>query len=59
MWCRPVNLRFRSPRYDCGINFTEMAIDDKERLAKVLTDRVDELLADSPPDAEGLIEVLE
>lgn len=59
MWCKSVNLRFRSPRYDCGIEFTEMAIDNKERLSKVLTDRVDELLADSPLDAEELTEVLQ
>ena len=53
VWCKSIDLRFKVQRYDCGVEFDEMALDAKERLTLVLTDRFKDLIAQPLPEAEG------
>ena len=53
VWCKSIDPRFKVQRYDCGVSFDEMALDTKERLTLVLTDRFKELTAQPLPEPEG------
>lgn len=44
MWCKSVDPNFKVQRFDCGLRFVEMSLDEKEGLSKVMMDRVDELV---------------
>ena len=52
-WCREVDPTFKNPRYDLGLEFSEMTIDIKEKVSKLMMDRIDELLAEAPPPPEN------
>ena len=54
VWNKSVNPHFRNPRYDCGIEFDEMELEQKERLSKVLMDQIADLLHE---DSEQALEL--
>ncbi len=49
-WSKPVDPRFRNPRYDTGLEFLDVSIDQKERISRVMMGEMEELLAEGMPE---------